>query len=43
MARTVRTRNGVLALSFRQDETMPRLVDSALARIGSAATDRKAA
>ncbi len=36
-ARTARTRNGMLALAFRQEETMLRRVDMALARIGAPA------
>ncbi|HEX3991448.1 MAG TPA: methyl-accepting chemotaxis protein, partial [Acetobacteraceae bacterium] len=34
-ARTARTRNGVLALAFRQEEAMLRRVDMALAHIGT--------
>jgi methyl-accepting chemotaxis protein len=42
-ARTVRTRNGVLALAFRQDEAMLTGVDTVLTRIGAMAASQKAA
>jgi hypothetical protein len=34
-ARAARSENGLLALTFRQDEAMLRRVDQALARIGA--------
>jgi methyl-accepting chemotaxis protein len=42
-ARVARTQNGVLALAFRQDETMLRRLDLALARIGALAPRELAA
>jgi methyl-accepting chemotaxis protein len=42
-ARTARTRDGLLVLSFRQDETMLRRVDAALSHIGSISELKQAA
>jgi len=42
-ARTVRTRNRILALAFRQEETMLKRVDTVLTRIGAMAASEKAA
>lgn len=43
LARTARRRDGVLALAFRQDETVLRLVDAAVSHIGALAATRRAA
>ena len=42
-ARTVRTRNGTLALVFRQDEAMLTRVDTVLTRIATMAASQRAA
>jgi methyl-accepting chemotaxis protein len=42
-ARVAATRDGLLVLAFRQDETMLRRVDTALTRIGGMAANRQAA